>query len=45
MFTDYDDDSKCYCKYCGEYYYPEVGPPGHICSEMLEEFEKKNKQK
>lgn len=35
-------DDMCYCEYCGQHYYPEVGPPGHLCSAKLEELERGN---
>lgn len=33
------DDERCTCSYCGASYYPEVGPPGHICAEKRASWE------
>lgn len=39
-----DDDSMCYCEYCGQHYYPEVGPHGHLCSAKMERFAEERRQ-
>lgn len=29
-----DTEGMCHCEHCDEWYYPEIGPPGHICDAM-----------
>jgi hypothetical protein len=32
MYSGDDDSDLCTCEHCGARYYPEIGPPGHICA-------------